>query len=89
VEQLDSIPVLQANLTDTQSELTNTKTELSDANVLVGQQKQEITGLTQQNADQVKADNAEIANVKAQARRSRLKWFGAGVVVGFIGGLLK
>jgi len=89
VEQLDSIPVLQANLTDTQSELTNTKTELSDANVLVGQQKQEITGLTQQNADQVKADNAEIANVKAQARRSRLKWFGAGVVVGFIGGILK
>ena len=89
VEQLDSIPVLQANLKDTQTELVSTQAALSTANVLVGQQKQEISGLQQQNADQVKADNAEIANVKAQARKSRLKWFGAGLVTGFIGGLLK
>ena len=86
VEQLDSIPVLQANLKDTQTELTNTKTELSTANVLIGQQKAEVTGLQQQNADQVKADNAEIANVKAQARKSKLRWLGVGFVTGFIAG---
>jgi uncharacterized membrane-anchored protein YhcB (DUF1043 family) len=89
VEKMDSIPVLQANLNDVQSELTNTKTELTSANTLIGQQKQDIAGIQQQNIDQVKADNAEIANVKAQARKSRMKWFGVGYVAGFISGLLK
>lgn len=33
----------------------------------------------------IKADATELTKVKADARKSKLKWFGAGVVVGFVG----
>jgi hypothetical protein len=32
---------------------------------------------------------AQIAKVKADARKSKLKWFGMGLVIGFIGGIFK
>jgi len=36
-------------------------------------------------ASQIEADKKELSLVKAKARKSKLRWFGAGVVVGFIG----
>lgn len=86
VQQLDSIPVLKANLSDTQTELTNTKTEFTAANQLIGEKTQQITGLQLQITDEQNTCKAEVADVKAQARKSKLKWFGIGFVTGYIAG---
>jgi hypothetical protein len=86
VQQLEQVPVLTLNLEDETTQLTNTKSELASANQAIGQQKADITGLTAQIADQKKADATELAAEKAAARKSKLKWFGAGFVAGFIAG---
>jgi Tfp pilus assembly protein PilE len=86
VLQLEQVPVLTANLNDGKVVLQNTQDELASANQVIVIQKADIDGLNQQLTDQKKADTIEIESVKAQARKSKLKWFGAGLVVGFIGG---
>jgi len=86
VQQLEQVPVLTLNLEDEGTELTNTKSELASANQVIGTQKQEITGLNTQLADQKKADDAALAVVKEQARKSKLKWAAGGFIAGFIAG---
>ena len=38
-----------------------------------------------QNDDESKACKAEVADIKAQARKSKLRWLGVGIIIGFIG----
>lgn len=81
---LEQVPELTANLVDTQSELRNDQTELDKANTLIGGLNTQVVNLSTQLVDQKKADDATLASVKANANKSKLKWFGAGFVVGFI-----
>lgn len=89
VVQLETVPVLTQDLQDEKTKESNLQSNVNDANALIAKGKDVISGLQLQLTDQTKQCNVEIAAVKAEARKSKLKWFGAGVIVGFIGGLFK
>ena len=78
VTALDLLPAAQADLTDTQKQLA-AQTQIS-TNL-----QADVSGLRTLNQDQQKACQAQVAAVKAQARKSKLKWFLAGLVTGFVG----
>jgi len=82
VQQLEIIPVQQ-------KEITNDQTLIANGNALaVAQTKQvtdltaQVTGLKLQSVDDAKVCQAQIAVVKADARRSKRRWFAAGFVAG-------
>ena len=82
VEQLEQVPVLQ-------SELTNEQTLVVNGNILaVAQTKQitdltaEVSGLQLKAVDDAKTCQAQIAVVKADARKSKRRYFIAGFVAG-------
>lgn len=84
VDELEKLPVLQSNLNDETTIATNLNTELTSANTLNAQQGSEIVGLNIAAVDKDKSCKADIASVKAQARKGKLKAFlyGAGIGVG-------
>lgn len=82
-QDLDTLPVVQANLANTQTQLKNETTIATNAQSDATNEKAIIVSQTSQLADQTKACNAQIASVKAQARKSKFKWFGLGFVAGF------
>jgi hypothetical protein len=86
VTDLENVPVLKKDLADTNTELTDRQYELQLSSALVKNQAALITGLDNQLADQTKECKDEVSTIKAQARKSKFKWFGAGVIVGFIAG---
>lgn len=77
-DALVTLPVVQTELVDTTQQLKNTQTILTNTQADVVQQKQLV-------ADEITSCKAQIAVVKAQARKSKFKWFITGVVTGFIG----
>jgi hypothetical protein len=89
VTMLEEVPTLTAN-SEAQAEIIQNDAKLVDAsNVLIDKQTTEIAGLNTEIADEKKACTAEVTLVKAQARKSKLKWFGAGFIVGFVAGVVK
>jgi hypothetical protein len=85
VVQLESVPTLQADLKDEQTIATNQTTQLTSlASINVGLNKQ-IDALNIENVAAANACTDDKNLLKAQARKSKLHWFEAGVVVGFIG----
>jgi hypothetical protein len=46
---------------------------------------EEVSGLRLENTDEAKVCTAQIAVVKAQAAKSKRRWFIAGVVTGWVG----
>lgn len=78
VIQLEKVPVLEANVADLNS-------QLSDRDVKISERDQQIVSDKQVLASQIDADNKKYHELQVKARRSKLRWFGAGVVVGFIG----
>jgi hypothetical protein len=82
VQQLEIIPAQQA-------EITNDQTLITNGNALaVAQTKQvndltaQVTGLKLQSVDDAKVCQAQIAVIKADARKSKRRWFAAGFVAG-------
>lgn len=90
VTQLESVPVLTKNLADTQTENTNLNAELTSSDDLTTGLKSQVTALNTQLGDQTKSCKAEVASVKASARRGKLKafLFGVGVGAGVTAGLV-
>ena len=86
VEQLEQVPVLQQNLSDEQQKETNLQNTLDKSNDLITQGKTVVTGLQSQIVDQQKTCSIEVQTAKDNARKSRLKWFGAGFIIGYITG---
>lgn len=84
-DALITLPVVQTELIDTTKQLKNTQTILTNTQTDVTQQKALVTGLQSQLVDETQSCKAQIAVVKAKARKSKFKWFLAGVVTGFIG----
>jgi len=83
VVELEKAPVLAKELDAKNEELTN-------ANALVAAEGQQVvtlndlvTGLRTKAVDDAKVCTAQITVVKAEARKSKRRWFYAGVVVGF------
>jgi len=75
VNTLESVPVLKADLADETALAANTQTALNSCQTLVEKQKTEI-------AEDKKTNDAEIASLKASARKSKRNWFIAGFVSG-------
>lgn len=87
VSDLDQLPVVQANLADTQKQLANeTEIAVATANQNAEEQKL-IVAEEAQLADQKKSYDAQITTLKANARRGKLKWFGIGYIAGFVSGV--
>lgn len=78
----------KADLADTKTQLASTESLLTSATALVGVKTEEVTGLQTELTTQAAASKAEIASVKAAGRKSKFGWFRAGVVVGFVAGVL-
>jgi hypothetical protein len=85
--KLDEIPVLESKLaSETQME-SNTSTELVKAQAVIVDQTKQIDGLNTEIKDDKTTYTTEINNLKAQSRKSKLKWFGAGFITGFVSGI--
>lgn len=78
----------EADLTTTKSELTNETTLAVEASKNLTEANGALAAEQKKNVDQVAACTAEVNTVKAQARKGKLKWFGIGVVVGYLGRVL-
>ena len=83
-QTLEEVPALESNVQKLESENANLTTEVTnDVKTLDLEKQSHAHDIT---ADQAKlnAVNAELSQVKADCRKSKFKWFGAGVVVGFV-----
>lgn len=83
VSQLEEVPVLKANLADTQTQVTNLTTELAASTDLNGLLTTQVSGLKVELTDTKTADAAVLKAEKANNRKGHLKWFGAGYVAGW------
>ena len=83
---LDRLFVAQADLADTQKELVNETQIATDAKADAASEKTVIAAQDVELADQKKSYEAQITTLKAENRKSKLKWFGLGFVAGFITG---
>jgi len=85
-QTLEEVPVLQANLKDTQQLADNSSKELAQSNLVIGSLNTQVAGLVLQGKDADAACKAEITAVKADARKSKIKWFKFGFITGFLTG---
>lgn len=82
VQQLEQVPVLTKQLSDETDIASNTAVLLAAANENRATLTDEVSGLKLQVADDTKVYTAQIASVKAEARKSKRRWFIAGFVAG-------
>ena len=75
----------KADLDDTKTELTKTNTTLAQAVSLLGTKDTVIAGLQLDVTKHDKACEDSKTELKKEARKSKLRWFEAGIVVGFVG----
>lgn len=88
VGQLDLLPVVQANLADTQNQL-NAETKIADGALSnVDEEKGLRAQLNITLEDQRKACTAQVNKLKADGRKSKLKLVGISYVAGVVSGLL-
>ena len=86
-QTLEQVPVLVQNLAEETKIAGNYQTEVAKSDSLTADLKSQVTGLDTQLTDQTKACTAQVAAVKADARKSKVKWFKIGFVTGFLSGL--
>jgi hypothetical protein len=84
VVELEKAPVLQQQLTAETEELKNAQSLLAAEGQQVSDRDVLITGLQAKAVDDAKVCTAQIATVKAEARRSKRRWFIIGYVAGFV-----
>jgi hypothetical protein len=84
VQQLELIPVQQQEITSLQTELKGDHDVISAANAEISTQKLRIDGLNLQIIDETKVCSAQVATVKAEAAKSKRRWFIAGFTAGFV-----
>ena len=83
---LDQLPTVQADLSDTKKQLISETTIADNLQQNVNEQQSLIDSMKKESDAADKSCKASITLVKAQARKSKIKWFFIGVVVGIIGG---
>ena len=88
VSDLDALASARGDLADTQNQLTVQSSLTADAGSNLADAQKVIAAQNLQLADQTKSCTAQITTLKAAARKSKLRWFGAGYVAGFVSGLL-
>lgn len=87
VSQLEQVPTLTQNLADSQTIIENKNDQITaQTNLVTGLQTQ-VSGLNTQISDADKACKTQVTALKAEARKSKMKWFLSGIGIG-IGGAL-
>ena len=84
-DRFDEYQTLTLNYADVQTQLSQEKTIAANLQQDVTDTKGVVTAKDVELADQKKSYEAQISQVKADARKSKARWFGLGVIVGFIG----
>ena len=87
VEQLEQVPVLTLNLANETSVATANQQEAEKANALNSALVLQVGDLQTTITKDDAACKAQVASVKADANKSKVKWFKIGFVTGFISGL--
>lgn len=86
VADLDMLPVVQADLADTQKQLANETTAYNTCQNDVTEQKTLVAAEQKTLVDTQTADAKTIKALKAEHRKAILKAFGIGYVAGFVSG---
>jgi len=84
---LEKIPVLTASLTNETTIAQNNAAAAGAAQGVISAQTNQIISLQKTAEDSDKAHAAEVASLKAAARKSKFGWFKVGFVTGFVTGL--
>lgn len=87
VQMLETIPVLQADLKDQTALAVAAQAAQRQGDTVIADQAKQITGLNLTIKDEETQRKAQVAEVKAQARKGKIKFFKLGFVTGFISGL--
>ena len=82
VQQLEIIPVQQQEINNAQEELDNANKLVTAGVTRVSDLTAQVTGLQAKAVDDAKVCTEQIATVKAEARKSKGKWFLGGYVAG-------
>jgi len=85
LQAIEAVPVLQQDITDLQKSNANLGVQLVNETAIFEAEKKSHGSDNDTNKTVLAAKDAELKDVKAQCRKSKLKWFGLGVVVGFFG----
>jgi hypothetical protein len=83
--QLEELPVDRANMADLSTEISKQNIEIVNLSTSNGSLQTALTSEKTSHTADNEANAKEVTKLKADARKSKLKWFGIGVVVGFIG----
>jgi hypothetical protein len=83
-ETLEKVPTLTQNVVDLTTQAANKDREITSDLSVIATQTGQVAGLQEQIKDGNVLCKAEVASVKAAARKSRLKWLGAGYVLGWV-----
>ena len=86
-QTLETLPALRDNLRDETELAGAAQAAQKQGEVVIKDQATQITGLNLTLVDADKQCKAQIADVKAQARKSKIKFFKLGFVAGFVSGL--
>jgi hypothetical protein len=87
-QSLETVSTQAGEIVNLKSEAANDRKQIAAQDALVLGLNQQIAGLGLQIGDQTKECKAQVATVKAEARKSKMRWFKAGVVVGFVAGVV-
>ena len=84
VQALESVPVLTAQVSNTQKELSNAQSLVTAEGQQVATLNTEVGSLRTQLGDNQAVCQAQVAVLKIEARRSKRRWFIIGYIAGFI-----
>lgn len=84
VQQLEQVPVLSTQLENERTQLGNAQELLTASSQQVATLDTEVGSLNLQLGDDAKVCAVQIATVKADARKSKKRWFLAGYVAGLV-----
>lgn len=84
VQKMDTIPALLASSANAQAIAANDQKQIAAQDLVTAALQQQVLGLNAQIADGQKVCATRVGALKATARRSKLRWLGAGVVLGIV-----
>jgi hypothetical protein len=86
VDMLLALPVANANLIDETKISDERQAVILQDNVVIEAQGNQIAGLNKELTDSAAQCKAEVTAVKAEARKSKIRWFKWGFITGFLTG---
>src|SRR5882762_3022753 len=87
VSALEQLPTLTANLQDSNTIIANKDSQISSMTEFQSTLQTQVTGLNTQIGDATEACKLQVSAIKAEARKSKMKWFLYGLGAGFGGGI--